>query len=218
MLKIGTRNISTNDPVYFIAEIGSNFDGSLQRAIDLIHLAAQSGASAVKFQHYTAKSLISSIGFENLSGKLAHQKSWSSSVYDTYDAASLNIDWTETLSKECEKCGVHFFTSAYSIDLADQIEHFVPAYKVGSGDITWSQFLNHISQKNKPVILATGASKMDDVVRAHDLIRRHNDDLILLQCNTNYENTKSNFNHLNLNVLKYYSIQVMNKKIFLLDI
>ena len=49
--------------------------------------------------------------------------------YDTYEAASLNIDWTETLAKECEKCGVHFFTSAYSFELADEIERFVPAYK-----------------------------------------------------------------------------------------
>ena len=95
------------------------------------------------------------------------------------------------IAKECKKCGVHFFTSAYSFDLVDKVERFVPAYKVGSGDITWSQLLEHISQKNKPVILATGASKVEDVIRAHDLIRKNNDDLILLQCNTNYENIKS---------------------------
>jgi N-acetylneuraminate synthase len=207
MLKIGTKTISSRHPVYFIAEIGSNFDGSMQRAIDLIHLAAQSGADAVKFQHYTANSLVSAVGFEYLADKLGHQKSWSSSVYDTYESASLDLNWTETLAKECDKCGVHFFTSAYSFDLVDKVEHFVPAYKVGSGDITWSQLLKHISHKNKPVILATGASKIEDVIRAHDLIRETNDDLILLQCNTNYENTKSNFNYLNLNVLKYYSMR-----------
>lgn len=207
MLKIGTKIISARHPVYFIAEIGSNFDGSMQRAIDLIHLAAQSGADAVKFQHYTADSLVSASGFENLVDQLGHQKSWSSSVFDTYQSASLDVDWTETLSKECEKCGVQFLTSAYSFDLVDKVERFVPAYKIGSGDITWSQLLKHISKKNKPVILATGASEIEDVIRAHDVIRENNDDLILLQCNTNYENTNSNFNYLNLNVLKYYSIR-----------
>ena len=103
MLKIGKTTISACHPVYFIAEIGSNFDGSIHRAIDLIHLAAESGANAVKFQHYTAKSLVSSAGFESLDGQLGHQKSWSSSVYDTYEAASLNIDWTETLAKNVKK-------------------------------------------------------------------------------------------------------------------
>ena len=207
MLKIGTKTISTNHPVYFIAEIGSNFDGSMQRAIDLINLAAENGASAVKFQHYTADSLVSAVGFEDLEVKAGHQKSWSSSVYNTYEAASLNINWTEKLARECEKCGVHFFTSAYSFDLVDKVEPFVPAYKIGSGDITWLQLIEHISQKNKPVILATGASYMEDVVRAHDAIRKHNNDIILLQCNTNYVNTKDNFNYLNLNVLKYYSMR-----------
>ena len=90
MLKIGEHIINNNSPIYFIAEIGSNFDGSFSRAIDLINLAAENGANAVKFQHYTAESLVSENGFLNLGHKTSHQKKWKSSVYDTYDAASLN--------------------------------------------------------------------------------------------------------------------------------
>ena len=63
---IEEKNISLHDPVYFIAEIGSNFDQDLDRARDLIYLAKEAGADAVKFQHYTAESLVSDEGFKQL--------------------------------------------------------------------------------------------------------------------------------------------------------
>ena len=62
-ISIDGKRISKKDPVYFIAEIGSNFDRDLSRAKDLIYLAKESGANAVKFQHYTAESLVSDFGF-----------------------------------------------------------------------------------------------------------------------------------------------------------
>ena len=204
-MKIGKRRIGNDNPVYFIAEIGSNFDGSFSRAIDLIHLAAENGADAVKFQHYEAQSLVSSTGFEDIDVEAGHQKKWASSVYDNYEAASLNAEWTKALAKECEDCNVHFFTSAYSFNLVDIVAPFVPAYKIGSGDITWLQLLEHIAKKNKPVILATGAADIEDVARAHDAIKAYNNEIVILQCNTNYENSKKNFKHLNLNVLKTYA-------------
>lgn len=204
MLKIGEKSIGGSNPVYFIAEIGSNFDGSFARAVDLINLAAERGADAVKFQHYTAGSLVSEEGFRNITVEAGHQKQWSGSVYDVYKSASLNVEWTEALAHECRKCNVHFFTSAYSPELVDNVEPYVPAYKIGSGDITWTQILEHIAKKNKPVILATGASSIEDVKRAYNTITELNKEIILLQCNTNYENTKRNFKYLNINVLKQY--------------
>lgn len=205
MIRIGKRVVGGLEPAYFIAEVGSNFDGSFDRAIELIHLAAENGADAVKFQHYTARTLVSDAGFKKMNDATSHQKEWSSSVFDTYDSASLNSAWTEALASECEKCGVHFFTSAYSADLVDDVEPFVPAYKVGSGDITWTQILDYTARKGKPVLLATGASNLQDVKRAYDAIREHNEQIIVLQCNTNYENTNKNFEHLNLRVLNTYA-------------
>lgn len=202
---IDGRQISNNDPVYFIAEIGSNFDQDLSRAKDLIYLAKEAGAEAVKFQHYSAASLVSNHGFENLiQTNSSHQSKWKNSVYKTYDLASLNPDWTNDLKQTCNDAGITFLTSPYSMELVDYVDPYVPAYKIGSGDITWPNILEHIAKKNKPVILATGASTIEDVDRAMQVILNHNSNIILLQCNTNYTASSSNLSSINLKVLSTY--------------
>ena len=106
---IDKKRISLNDPVYFIAEIGSNFDGDLNRAEDLIWMAKESGADAAKFQHYTASSLVSDFGFKSLGSAQSHQAKWKKSVAETYDDASLNKEWTAALQETCKKAEISFF-------------------------------------------------------------------------------------------------------------
>ena len=203
-ISIDGRKISKSSPVYFIAEIGSNFDQDLSRAKDLIYMAKEAGADAAKFQHYTAQSLVSDVGFKGLAANNSHQSSWKKSVYDTYDDASLNQDWTEILRDTCADAGLAFFTSPYSFDLVDLVDDFVPAHKIGSGDITWTGIIEHIARKDKPVLLATGASNMADVQRAMNTILDFNSDVILMQCYTNYTASRDNFNYLHLNVLRKF--------------
>lgn len=201
---INGKRISRNDPVYFIAEIGSNFDRDLNRAKDLIYLAKEAGADAAKFQHYTAASLVSDHGFMSLGNQHSHQSSWKKSVFETYQDASLNKEWTSILKQTCDDAGIAFFTSPYSMELVDYVDPLVPAYKIGSGDITWLDIIEHIASKNKPVLLATGASDMEDVVRAVDTALGVTSDLVLLQCNTNYTAEHDNYSCLQLNVLREY--------------
>jgi len=201
---IDERKIGNNDPVYFIAEIGSNFDNDIERAKELIHMAKESGADAAKFQHYTAGTLVSDYGFRRISNKKSHQSQWKKSVYETYEDASINQDWTSILQETCQKAGLSFFTSPYSIDLIDLVDQYVPAYKVGSGDITWIESIEYMASKGKPILLATGASDLIDVVRAVDAILNITPDLILLQCNTNYTASRKNFSHLQLKVLSEF--------------
>ncbi len=203
-IQIDETTISRNSPVYFIAEIGSNFDRDLGRAKDLIYLAKEAGADAVKFQHYTAGSLVSDYGFKQLNSQQSHQASWKKSVYETYKDASLNREWTEILKQTCDEAGVSFFTSPYSLELVDYVDPFVPAYKVGSGDITWPEIIECIASKGKPVLLATGASNLEDVRRAADTTLAITPDLVLMQCNTNYTAGYSNYSYLQLNVLRTY--------------
>ena len=75
IFKIGKKKISKKDKVYFIADIAANHDGNLKRAKKLIKLAAQSGADAVKFQHFKAETIVSDYGF-NMRGKEDHQAKW----------------------------------------------------------------------------------------------------------------------------------------------
>ena len=147
IINIGNRQISNNKPTLFIAEIGSNFDGNLNKAKDLIYAAKDSGADVAKFQHYSADSLVSDIGFRKLKINSTHQKNWKGSVYDTYKKASLNPEWTNELYQTCKKAKIIFMTSPYSLELVDYVSKFMTAFKVGSGDITWHEELKYIAKK-----------------------------------------------------------------------
>ena len=198
---------------YFIADIAANHDGSLARAKKLIRLCAKAGADAAKFQHFKASTIVSNIGFSEI-GKKSHQSKWKKSVYDTYRDASINFAWTKELYLECQKNKIDFMTSPYDLEYVDKVEKYISAYKIGSGDITWHKIIKKIAKKNKPVILATGSSNLEEVKKAIKLIDKFNKKIVLMQCNTNYSNSENNFNFLNLNVLKQYK-NIFKKNVIL---
>ena len=204
VLNIQNKKIGRDFPVYFIADIAANHDGDLGRAKNLIYKAADAGADAAKFQHFKAETIVSDLGFKSLGSQQSHQKSWTKSVFDIYADASVSIDWTETLKETCDDAGIAFFTSPYSIDLVDAVDPYVPAYKIGSGDITWLEIIKYIASKQKPYILASGASTIDDVHRAVSSALHINPNLCLMQCNTNYTASLDNFKYIQLNVLRVY--------------
>jgi sialic acid synthase SpsE len=203
-LVIDGQRIGEQHPTYFIADIAANHDGDLERAKDLIYMAKEAGADAAKFQHFRAETIVSDVGFKSLGEQQSHQASWKKSVVEVYRDASVSKDWTQTLKETCDKAGITFFTSPYDFDLLDHIDPYVPAYKVGSGDITWIDMIKRIASKGKPYILATGASTMDDVYRAVAAGLELNTQLVLLQCNTNYTGSLENMRYVQLNVLNSY--------------
>ena len=204
-IKIGTREIGPGKPLYFVADLAANHDGDLNRAYMLIELAKESGANAAKFQNFKAKTIVSKKGFESLKGQLSHQQSWKKPVYQVYEDASVSYDWTEKLKAKCDEVGIDYFTSPYDFESVDHVDPFVELYKVGSGDITWLEIIKHIALKGKPVLLATGASTMQDVIRAMDVLQSNTNKIVLMQCNTNYTASRENFKYINLNVLKTYA-------------
>jgi len=205
--KINKTKIGNKHPTYFVADIAANHDGSIKRAIKLVRLAKKAGANAVKFQHFKTETIVLDSGFKKI-GKLTHQAKWKKSVFETYKDASINPKWTKILFKECKKIKIDFFTAPYDLNYVDDVKRYIPAYKIGSGDITWKEIIIKIAKKGKPVLLATGASTLKDVVRAINTISKYNKNICLMQCNTNYTNSPENMRFVNLNVLKQY------KKIF----
>ena len=202
-IKIGKNIISKKSKTYFVADIAANHDGSLSRAKKLIKLCAKAGANAAKFQHFRAETIVSNYGFEKI-GKLSHQKKWRESVFQTYKKASINPKWTKALYKECIKFNIEFMTSPYDLDYVESVYKYISAYKIGSGDITWHEIIEKIAKKQKPVILATGASSINDVENAVKLISKFNKKIVLMQCNTNYTGSDKNYHFIHLNVLKTF--------------
>ena len=202
--KVGKKIIGVNYPTYFIADIASNHDGNLNRAKELIYLCAESGVDAAKFQNFEAHKIVSQIGFEKMKNKLSHQAQWKKSIYEVYQDASIKTDWTPILKETCQKAGVEYFTSPYDFNSVDHVNPYVNMYKIGSGDITWMEIIDYIAKKEKPVIIATGASSLEDVKRAMNVLLKRTNKIVLMQCNTNYTASLENFKYINLNVLKTY--------------
>ena len=202
-IQIGNIKLTKRGKPCFIADIAANHDGDLDRAFKLIELAKEAGADVAKFQNFHASKIVSKNGFDSMP-KQTHQSSWKKSVYEVYEDASLNDDWNYKLKAKCDEVGIEYMTSPYDFESIDSVDPLLNAYKIGSGDITWTEILRYIAKKNKPVLLATGASSMQDVDRAVDTILEYNPNLVLMQCNTNYTASVENFKHINLNVLRRF--------------
>lgn len=196
-VKIGKKIIGFGKQSYIIAEIGSNFDGKLSQAKKLIKLAKKSGADAAKFQTFSAKSIISKNGFSH---KSTFQSKWKKSVWETYEDAELPLLWHEKLSDYAKKIGIDFLSTPYNFDAVDLLMKLeIPAIKIGSGEINNLEFLKYVAKTKKPILLATGASTMDEISRAVKIIYSSgNKKLILMQSVTQYP---SPISEANLNVL-----------------
>lgn len=203
-ITIGRRKVGLDHPTYFVADIAANHDGDLERAKDLIFLCAEAKADAAKFQNFLAATIVSDHGFRALGGRFSHQASWKKSVFEIYQDASLPLEWTVTIKETCDRAGIDYFTSPYDLSLIDILSRHVCAWKLGSGDITWHAMIERLAMDGKPILMATGASDMDEVRMAVDTARRHTRDIVLMQCNTNYTASGENFRHIALNVLKTY--------------
>jgi N-acetylneuraminate synthase len=205
-LKIGNSKIGKDFPTYFIADIAANHDGDLERAKKLILLAKESGADAVKFQHHDVTKYVSDYGFKSLGNKFSHQTKWEKSIFEVYKDAEVPKSWTQELKDYCEKINIDFFSTPYDLDMVDYLNQFVPAFKIGSGDVAWEEMLVKIAKTGKPVLFATGASTISEVIRAVEVISQYNNSIILMQCNTNYTASLENFKYINLNVLNTYKV------------
>lgn len=201
-IKIGDRYIGENYPTYFIAEIGGNFDGSIEKAKQLIDAAKAAGADCAKFQTFTADTIVSEGGFSKMELHGVHG-SWGRKVSEVFKDVEFPMAWHKEISDYCKKIGIDFTTSPYfkeAVDLCVDLK--VPFIKIGSGDITWLEMLEYIAKTGLPIMLATGdatLSEIDEAVRTIE--KTGNKNLVLMQCITNYP---SKIDSANVNVLKTY--------------
>ncbi len=215
--RIGDRLVGPDQPTYFIADIAANHDGDLERAKLLMTLAKEAGADCAKFQHFRAEHIVSDYGFRALGGQQSHQATWSKSVFEVYQDASLPWEWTAPLAEHAQAIGIEFMSAPYDLEAVAHLDPYVNAFKVGSGDVNWLEELAVIAALGKPVLIATGAADIDDVTRAMDLLTSAGVDIVLMQCNTNYTGTIENAHHANLRVIRQYAEMYPNVTLGLSD-
>ena len=199
-IKINNKLIGENKPCYIIAEIGSNFDGNINIAKRLIKKAKEAGADAAKFQSFQTEKILSKKGFEK---KISFQSSWKKSVWDVYKDAELPLEWIKKLDIYAKKCKIQFLSAPYHKEAVDElIKINIPAIKIGSGEITNTEFLKYVAQKNKPILLATGASTLKEIeVAVKTILNKGNNKIILMQATTQYP---SPIEDTNLKVLEHF--------------
>ena len=135
-IKIGSHMIGEGEPTYIVAEMSANHLQDYDRAEAIIRAAKEAGADAAKFQNFKAELIVSRTGFASLGRQLSHQASWKKSVFEVYQDASLQDDWSELLHQKCKETGIEYMTSPYDFASVDWADRYVHAFKIGSGDIT----------------------------------------------------------------------------------
>jgi pseudaminic acid synthase len=187
-MQIVDRVISAVERPYVIAEVSGNHAGDLRRALDIVGAAAEAGASAVKFQTYTADTI--TIACDRPEFQIVNPDSlWNGrTLYDLYKEAHTPWGWHAELFEEARRCGIHAFSSAFDETAVDFLETLdTPCYKIASFENTFIPLLEKVAATGKPVILSCGMATMDDIQAAMRTLDNVNSGPVcLLACTSSY--------------------------------
>lgn len=197
-IHVGRKTIGGTNRCFVIAEIGINFNGSLELAKKLIDVAVDAGCDAAKFQAFSV---------ENLYPKTAGDLDWESgtgaysySIYDQVKKFEMPPAWIPELIRYCNDRNILFFCSNSDEQSADVLERQgVLLFKSTSYDITNLPLIEHLAKKNKPLILSTGGATLEEIKEAYAAARKHTDKIMLLHCFIKYPAPLA---ELNLNVIE----------------
>ena len=172
--------------VFIIAEAGVNHNGRLDLAYQLIDVAKDAGADAVKFQTFKAENVVS-----KLADKAEYQKKTTGSDQSQLEMIKkLEISFEDfvKLKKYCDKKEIMFLSTPFDYQSIDFLYDLVDIYKIPSGEIINYPYLKHIAAKNKPLIISTGMANLGEIEEAINIIRSVNSKakISLLHCTTNY--------------------------------
>jgi N,N'-diacetyllegionaminate synthase len=188
--------------IYIIAEAGVNHNGDINLALQLIEKAKLSGADCVKFQTFKASQIVT-----QHSPKAKYQlevTEKSESQFDMLKKLELTLDDYHLLIKKCKELAIDFLSTPYNINDVDFLESLnVEGYKIASGQLVELPFLRYVAQKQKQMIISTGMATMSEVFDAVEAIRAEgNENIVVLQCTTNYPSKIEDANILAMNSIK----------------
>jgi N-acetylneuraminate synthase len=192
-MRIGDKQIGEKCPTYFIAEIGINHNGDIEIAKKLIDAAKQAGCDAVKFQKRTPEKCVPKDQWEIL-----RETPWGLIKYIDYRRKiEFGKEEYSQIDSYCNRKKIDWSVSVWDEESVDFIEEFNPSfYKIPSASLTDDNLIRYVKRKNKPIMLSTGMSTMDQIRHAVKLLEMRS--LILLHCNSSYP---ANVGELNLRVI-----------------
>ena len=196
-IRIGSRLVGDGQPCFVIAEGGVNHNGDPALAEELVRIAAEARADAVKFQKRTIPDLLTR---EALDAPYLKPSSFGATYGEHRQKLELSEEVWRRLRDLAGALELEFMGSAWDRRSADFLEELgTPAFKVPSADLTNHDLLAHLARKGRPIILSTGMSDLAEVDEAVECILRHSDRVILLQCTSTYP---AEFEEINLRVMQ----------------
>lgn len=185
-MQIGNFKIDANSPVFIIAELSANHNGSINTAIETIRAAKRAGADCIKLQTYTADTITLDSDKEDfiIKGTIWDGKK----LHTLYQEAFTPWEWHEELYKVAKEEGLIIFSSPFDKTAVDLLEDLnSPAYKIASFEITDIPLIEYVASKMKPIIISTGIAELQDIELALDACHRMgNYDVALLKCTSSY--------------------------------
>lgn len=204
-IKIGDHLVGDGYPAYIIAEIGVNHNGLIDLAIELIDIAKDAGADAVKFQKRKLEKLYSKKYLDNAN---AGEKTLRY-LLPILQQVELSDEAYYKIVDYCRKKDITFMCSAFDAESADFLEGLgVPAYKVASADLTNLPLLDHLVAKGKPLILSTGMSRMEEVEITVSFLKQRSASFALLHCNSTYPAAFEDINLRFMDQLRRFDVPV----------
>jgi N-acetylneuraminate synthase len=189
-VEFGSRRISSGDKPYVIAEIGVNHEGSLDQAKQLIEQAKAGGADAAKFQSYKAGLLASrkSPSYWDVTKESTRSQYELFKKFDGFEPQDY-----EELALHCKKVDLDFMSTPFDDSAIEFLDPLVSVFKVASSDITNFPLLKLVAGKAKPVLLSTGASNMDEIDHAINILMENGCTTVIpMHCILNYPTTPKN--------------------------
>jgi sialic acid synthase SpsE len=179
ILKLNKREIKNFSKPYIIAEACINHEGDINNAFKMISEAKKSGADCVKFQIHN---------LDNEMLKEAPQSdNFKDSLWNTLEKTNFNISQQKILMEECKKQNIDYLCTPFSRDGSDELESIgVGFFKIGSGELTNLPLIEHVAKKNKPMIVSTGMSNLDEIEATVDLLKSMNASFALTHCTSVY--------------------------------
>jgi N,N'-diacetyllegionaminate synthase len=182
---IGKKRIGGNNPVFIVAEIGINHNGSLQIAKKLIDIAKTAGADAVKFQSFIAKNLVTATAN---SAKYQHKDNSDLKQIDILKKVELQFEDLQILKSYSEDKDLIFLSTPFDLDSLHLLEKIdLDAYKISSGDLTNPLLLNEVAKLGKPILLSSGMADIDEIKESIQWIVENGcNSFVIMQCTSCY--------------------------------
>ena len=192
VVSIGGITVGERNPVYVVAEIGINHNGSMDLAKQLIEVAIGAGCNAVKFQKRTVD-----VVYTEAELARPRESPFGTTNGDLKRGLEFNLEQYREIDAFCRHKKVTWFASCWdeaSVDFIDQFN--VPCYKIASASLTDDNLLRHTRSKGKPIVLSTGMSSLDEIFHAVEVLGKK--DLVLLHSCSTYP---ANYDEINLRVI-----------------